>query len=135
MITSALVCLALNIYHEARGEPLAGQIAVTQVVFNRVESPHFPDTICDVVKQGHYNQQGNVIRNKCQFSWWCDGKSDVPKDTIRWEEALNLADTMLSSNHYDIVEGALYYHATHVKPYWADHFKKTVTIQNHIFYR
>lgn len=134
MIAASVMCLALNIYHEARGEPLVGQIAVAQVVLNRVESPQFPNTICDVVKDGHYNENVPVI-NKCQFSWWCDGKSDTPQDTVRWENSLHLAATLAEKPYLDVTEGALYYHATYVKPYWADHFKETVTINNHIFYR
>lgn len=134
MIAAGVMCLALNIYHEARGEPLAGQIAVAQVVINRVASPHFPDNVCDVVKEGQY-VNGHPVKNKCQFSWWCDGKSDKPKDTVRWGEALNLASAIAQTQHFDITEGALYYHATHVEPYWASHYKETVTINNHIFYR
>lgn len=134
MIETALICLAMNIYHEARGEPLAGRIAVAEVVFNRVVSPKFPNTICEVVKDGHY-YQGHPVRNKCQFSWWCDGKSDLPKDTVQWGEAINLARTMMDKTHVDITEGALYYHATRVSPYWSSHYDVTVTINNHIFYR
>jgi N-acetylmuramoyl-L-alanine amidase len=134
MITAGIMCLALNIYHEARSEPIAGQLAVTAVVINRVASPHFPDNICDVVKQGQY-RQGKPIRNKCQFSWWCDGKSDEPKDKIRWEEAVNLATTIAQKQIFDITEGALYYHASYVNPSWATHYKKVVQINNHIFYR
>jgi len=133
-IESALVCLALNIYHEARGEPLAGRIAVTEVVLNRTNSPKFPDTICEVVKEGYY-YQGHPIKNKCQFSWWCDGKSDKPTDKIQWAESINLAKAMLDKNHVDITEGSLYYHSTKVNPYWAKHYSKTVKINNHIFYR
>lgn len=134
IITAGVMCLALNIYHEARSEPLAGQIAVAEVVLNRVASPHFPDNVCDVVKQGEYVND-HPVRNRCQFSWWCDGKSDKPKDTVRWGEAINLAAAMSQNEFVDITEGALYYHATYVSPSWAKHYKKTVKIDNHIFYR
>jgi N-acetylmuramoyl-L-alanine amidase len=134
IIETALVCLALNIYHEARGEPLAGRSAVTEVVLNRASSAKFPDTICEVVKEGYY-YQGSPVRNKCQFSWWCDGKSDQPKDKIQWAEAVNLARTMLNKSHVDITEGSLYYHSTKVDPYWSKHYSRTVKINNHIFYR
>ncbi len=78
-ITEA-ICLATNIYHEARGESYAGKVAVANVTMNRVTSPKFPNTICDVVYQAQTkeNWKGNTVpkRNKCQFSWYCDGKSD-----------------------------------------------------------
>lgn len=133
MLDSALLCLAMNIYHEARGEPLAGRIAVAQVTINRAHSPQFPNTICQVVKQGKY-YDNHPIRHKCQFSWWCDGKSDVPLDNLEWEQAQNLAHTIILDNIPDITEGSLYYHSTSVSPYWADHYTQTVQIQNHIFY-
>jgi len=77
MIETALVCLALNIYHEARNQPTIGQVAVGQVVMNRVRDERFPDTVCGVVKQGQtYSWQPDLpIRNKCQFSWWCAGQT------------------------------------------------------------
>lgn len=134
MLTEAVMCLALNIYHEARGEPLAGQIAVAEVVLNRVESPKFPDTICEVVHQGEYYQTA-PIRNRCQFSWWCDGKSDIPKDTTAWQQISELANKLVSRNHIDITEGSLYYHTKEVNPYWSKAFEKTVIINSHIFYR
>ena len=71
-------CLALNIYHEARNQPTAGKLAVAQVTLNRVKHDRFPNTICGVVYQGYY-LNNNPIKHKCQFSWWCDGKSDKPK--------------------------------------------------------
>ena len=74
MLTS-LMCVAVAIYFEARGEPVEGQIAVAQVIRNRIEDPRYPDNACDVVKQGYY-WNGNPIRNMCQFSFYCDGKSD-----------------------------------------------------------
>jgi len=130
---TALICLALNMYHEARGEPLAGRIAVAQVVINRTHSPQFPNTICDVVKQAKtYNN--HPIRNQCQFSWYCDGKSDKPTDQTDWEKAVNLSTSILLDNIPDITEGALYYHATSVNPYWTNHYTPVVTINNHIFY-
>jgi N-acetylmuramoyl-L-alanine amidase len=134
MLEVGIMCLALNIYHEARGEPLVGQIAVAEVVLNRVESPRFPDTICGVVKEGEYVGQ-TPVKNRCQFSWWCDGKSDKPKDSLKWEQSVNLAYTMIEHPHVDITEGALFYHAVYVNPSWAKHYEKITTIDNHIFYR
>ena len=69
-----LECLALNAYFESRNQSVAGQIAVSQVVMNRVESPRFPNTICEVINQGptYVNWKGNEMpkRNQCHFSWW-----------------------------------------------------------------
>ena len=70
MIAAALVCLALNIYFEARNQPTSGQIAVAEVTLNRVASRNYPNTVCGVVKQSN--------KNGCAFSWYCDGKSDKP---------------------------------------------------------
>lgn len=84
--TGELRCLALNISFEARSEPDLGKIAVSHVVMTRVESKLFPDTICKVVKQG-----GETRRHRCQFSWWCDGRSDLPRDTTAWRQSRALA--------------------------------------------
>ena len=133
MLETALMCLAMNIYHEARGEPLVGRIAVAQVVVNRANSVQFPNTICEVVKQGkYYNNQ--PIKYKCQFSWWCDGKSDKVTDQQEWEKAVNLAQKVLLEDIPDVTENALYYHTIDVSPYWAPHYQKIATIENHIFY-
>lgn len=133
MFEAAIMCLALNIYHEARGEPLVGRIAVAQVVRNRVESPQFPDTVCGVVKQGKY-ANGVPVRHQCQFSWWCDGKSDKATDSTEWAKSLNIAESVILGHIPDITEGALYYHATSVQPYWAEHYSQIAQIDNHIFY-
>jgi len=90
MITESLVCIAVAVYFEARGEPTAGQAAVAHVVRNRIESPEYPDNACDVVKQGYY-WAGNPIRDMCQFSFWCDGKSDNPRNTQLFYNALYIA--------------------------------------------
>lgn len=133
MLETALMCLAMNIYHEARGEPLVGRIAVAQVVVNRANSVQFPNTICKVVKQGKY-YNNHPIKHKCQFSWWCDGKSDKVTDQQEWEKAVNLAQKVLLEDIPDVTENALYYHTIDVSPYWAPHYQKIATIENHIFY-
>ena len=69
-------CMALNVYYEARGSNLADRAAVADVVLNRVNDSRYPDTVCGVVKQGLQNADGSMRRNKCQFSWYCDGKAD-----------------------------------------------------------
>ena len=128
MLLEAVVCLALNIYHEARGEPLEGQVAVAYVVLNRKDRPTFPDTICGVVLQG------GEARHWCQFSWYCDGRSDRPLDRVAWERAKAVAMSVLLEED-DPTGGAVYYHTVDVRPTWASRFTVTATIGRHIFYR
>ena len=132
-----IFCLAQNIYFESANQPLAGKIAVAQVVQNRVVHPSYPDTICDVVydAQGLTYASGDPIRNKCQFSWYCDGKSDVPEDSVTWEIALMTAKAVHWGEYGDITEGSTHYHATRVHPYWADSLTEVVTVDQHIFYK
>lgn len=136
MLTTALVCLALNIYFEARDQPVLGQIAVAHVVINRVDSPLFPDDVCSVVKQGPTLWDGDFpVRNRCQFSWFCDGQSDKPKDVAVWQQAIEIADLMLREKLLDTSRGALFYHSIKVQPDWASRMKVTIKIGDHIFYR
>ena len=133
------VCLAQNIYFESANQPDAGRLAVAQVVLNRVYDDQFPNTICDVVYQSYTrkNWKGEMvpILHKCQFSWYCDGKSDVPTDSKTWSEALDLAENIISYIGFDVTSGALYYHTTGVDPYWNDYLTQTVIINDHIFYK
>lgn len=122
-------CLALNVYHEARSEPEQGQHAVAAVTLNRVASAAFPDSVCKVVKQG------GKKRNQCQFSWWCDRYPDEPKEAGAWSRALELARKALAGGLKDPTNGALYYHATRVKPRWARVFEHTGKIGQHLFYK
>ena len=132
-----LQCMALNIYHEARSDSTLGQEAVGMVTMNRVYSEKYPDTICDVVYQSHLNSRGNPIRNKCQFSWYCDGKSDVPRDKVKFEEAMTNAKWVMNNygSERDITGGAVMYHASYVNPYWSKAYTKTSRIESHIFYK
>lgn len=125
----SLRCLALNVYHEARSEKEAGQLAVAAVTLNRVRSESFPDSVCKVVKQGGQD------RNRCQFSWWCDGKSDRPKNADAWKEAKRISRLALLGLTDDPTDGALYYHATYTKPRWSRKFERTARIDHHVFYR
>ena len=125
-----LECLALNVYWEARSEPRIGQFAVAAVVLNRVADAEFPDTICDVVMQG-----GERGRNRCQFSWHCDGRSDEPRNAAAWEKALMVARLVLSGGHDDPSDGALWYHADHVQPDWSRKMAVIARIGHHLFYR
>lgn len=122
-------CLALNIYFEARSEPELGQRAVAHVVMNRVAHPGYPDTVCEVVQQG-----GEERLHRCQFSWWCDGQSDRPIDRKAWEQALRLAHEVYFGISEDSTDGALWYHATYVKPYWSEILLRGDKIGRHIFY-
>lgn len=132
-----LQCMALNIYHEARSDSPLGQEAVGMVTMNRVYSDKYPDTVCDVVYQAHLNSKGGPIRNKCQFSWYCDGKSDTPRDTVKFLEAKTHAKWVLDNygKERDITGGALMYHASYVNPYWSNAYTKTSRIESHIFYK
>ncbi len=122
-------CLALNIYFEARSEPEAGRLAVGHVVMNRVSSKRFPGTVCDVVRQG-----GELQRYRCQFSWWCDGRSDNPRDKREWLKSSEIALAVYWGRTEDPTAGALWYHADYVKPSWRTEFERGPKIGRHIFY-
>ena len=145
-------CLALNMYHEARGQGTAGLFAVSAVVLNRVNDKRFPNSVCEVIEQGpireswktrqhkdlpKYKRQYYPIKNKCQFSWYCDGKSDTPYNKKKYQELLDLSKAIMYNelSFVDITDGALFYHADYVTPGWAKTKQKTVEIQDHIFYR
>ena len=129
-------CLAENVYFEARGQGQAGWVAVAQVTLNRVQDTRFPNTICEVVKQGLTYESGHPIKNKCQFSWYCDGKADEPQNENSWTKSVDHAVTMYSGGEWrGLTEGSTHYHATYVSPSWAKEFTKIVQIGAHIFYR
>ena len=131
----AFFCLALNIYFEARNQSLEGQMAVTHVVLNRAADPKFPDEVCDVVYQSRTYESGFPKRHQCQFSWYCDGKSDEPKEQAAFEDAIRVVTYMAVSDVDDLTHGATHYHAISVSPAWAKEKTKTVQIGDHIFYR
>jgi len=129
-------CLAQNIYYEARGSNYADQIAVADVVINRVEDTRYPNTVCDVVRQGERHADGNMVRNRCQFSWYCDGKSDWPTDSDAWVNAQLIAYKMINERMgRGLTEGATHYHADYVSPKWANSLQLVGRIGVHIFYR
>ena len=149
---TAAQCLALNVYHEARDQGTAGLFGVTSVVLNRVNDSRFPNTICEVVYQGptkeswktkqHKNLSNDKriyypIRDKCQFSWYCDGKSDIPHNKEKYQEILDIIESILYNElpFVDITDGALFYHADYVNPSWAKTKQRTTEIDDHIFYR
>lgn len=120
VMTSAAMCLALNIYHEARGEPIYGQYAVAQVVLNRVQDDRWPDNVCDVIFQHK------------QFSW------TLQHYTLDEEKALDLAikvaQNVLSGHNESTVVCADHYHADYVRPSWARNMRIEAVIGHHIFY-
>jgi len=134
-----IYCMAQNIYFEAGNQPLAGKIAVAQVVINRTNHPNYPTTMCDVIYQAKWKENwlGNLvpIRHQCQFSWFCDGKSDDPVDSPTWMNSLKVAADVVQGKYGDITEGSTHYHSVYVNPYWADSLNETVIINEHIFYK
>ena len=122
-------CLATAIYFEARGEPVRGQVAVGQVILNRVRSPLFPQTICGVVYQGQMNPG-------CQFSFACDGKTDTPRNDAQWSQAQDIARQIMAGELWLPEVGySTYYHANYVSPYWTGSMSKIDKIGRHIFYK
>lgn len=119
-------CLALNIYHEARGESVAGMLAVAAVTVNRRADRAFPNRICEVVWQPG------------QFSWTRDGRSNVPTDRSAWRKALALARLALSApeeaRRRSRVSRSVYFHAAGVKPAWAEIFREVARVGRHVFY-
>jgi spore germination cell wall hydrolase CwlJ-like protein len=131
-----LECLATNVYHEARNEGITGQRAVAWATLNRVKSKRYPNTICEVVYQAELKENGIPYRNKCQFSWFCDGKSDEVTDQAAWNVAMQIAEEVTSAfgSETDPTNGAFMYHAHYVTPYWASSYDRQVRIDSHIFY-
>tara|TARA_Y100001951_G_scaffold30231_1_gene23678 strand:+ start:249 stop:878 length:630 start_codon:yes stop_codon:yes gene_type:complete len=134
-------CLAKNIFFEAAVESTAGKVAVAYVTLNRVESNKYPNTICDVVYQGSHFSNGHPKRDMCQFSWYCDGKGDIPRPGPLWNESQRVAKEMIrrhiSAQLLDITDGSTHYHANWMVsfPRWSEKRKKMVSIDQHIFYR
>ena len=133
-MSMTLACLALAVYFEARGEPLAGQVAVANTIINRVDDDRHPDNVCDVVKEGPKHPSGHPRRHRCQFSFWCDGKPERITDKDAWETAEQVARHVLS-NSLDISQGATFYHADHVSPQWRYTMRVTTKIGRHVFYQ
>ena len=129
--------LTKNVYFEARNQGIAGQLAVAMVTINRVLDPRFPNTIEEVVTQAYTYRNGFPIRHKCQFSWYCDGKSDKIRDWESYNDIRRLVVTYLQNRDiiFDVTEGAVFYHADYVNPSWAKVKEKTIEIEDHIFYR
>mgnify|MGYP000866435691 CR=1 FL=1 len=123
-VRSDLQCLAMNIYHEARGEPEEGQIGVAYVTLNRMNHWNWPDNICEVVWQPH------------QFSWTTDNIDNTPRDTERYEAAMAVAREVYLNREEDPTNGAVFYHANWVNPSWANYssVNESWRLGVHIFY-
>ncbi|MEM9177781.1 MAG: cell wall hydrolase [Myxococcota bacterium] len=121
-------CLALAMYFEARAEGREGMRAVGHVILNRRDDARFPGSVCGVVQQGGEGRG-------CQFSWYCDGRSDVPTHRRAWRAAGALAYQLLADRLEDTTGGALFYHATWIDVPWKRPREKTRVIGNHAFYR
>jgi|GEM_PF-474723 len=117
-------CLASAVYFESRGEPLAGQLAVAEVILNRVKSGRFRATICDVVKQ------------PSQFSFVRRGAiPEAPRHSAAWSRAVAIAHIALNDLHDVTGDNSLFFHATYVNPAWGRPARRIARIGNHIFYR
>lgn len=149
---SSLECLAKNIYFEAKSESFAGQAAVALVVLNRVMDKRYPNNICDVIYEGptYESWKTSTIpglpeharvyyprRDRCQFSWYCDGKADKVKEESAYQKAHKVAWLVLYGHIFDFTQGATHYHAVYVNPKWMKqkNMIKIIRIDNHIFYR
>ena len=145
-----VICLAENIYFEARNQGTSGWMAVANVTINRRNDSRFPNTICDVVYESQMEESWktrnldipdnlrkyNPVKNRCQFSWYCDGIPDEIYQKQLYREILAFSEAMLAKeNILDITDGATHYHADYVLPSWARTKKKTTEIGDHIFYR
>lgn len=124
-----IICLAANIYHESRGEPILGQYYVAFVTMNRVKSEHYPDTIC------------GVVTDRKQFSWYGRVKKIFPEDPLNdkaWKQSIMIAKQFVldpDSVAKDPTEGSLWYHAVYVDPYWNDNLILVASVGKHLFYK
>jgi len=128
-------CLVEALYHEARSESFIGMLSVANVILTRKESSNFPDTICKVVHQGKY-WKGNPVRDKCHFSYWCDGRPERFTDMTGLIKSINVAEMSLKGIQTKQTVGATHYHASYVTPGWASdpNFKSLGQIGTHVFY-
>lgn len=122
-------CLAEAVYYEARSESTAGQMAVAEVVLNRVADSRYPNTVCDVVYQGHYRSTG------CQFTFTCDGSKRRAPRGRSWDRSRAVALHVSLGLARERTGNATHYHTYYVDPYWSAGLVETRTIGSHIFYR
>lgn len=131
---SERLCLAQAIYHEARGESADGQMAVANVIINRAFSKKYPSTICGVVFQN-----ADKGRYKCQFTFACDGRSDMGTERTAWNRSVKMAEDAFAEFQRGqrpgvVPNGVLFYHTTAVAPKWSHTFRRVAAIGSHVFY-
>lgn len=131
-----MTCLAKNIYFEARNQSRHGKIAVGLVTLNRVADKRWPSTVCGVVYQAK-KLNGKIIRNKCQFSWYCDGLADDIRDWSAYHDSVAHAKEAIKyyNHNLDFTYSSTHYHTTNVNPWWNIHYKYVTTIDDHKFYK
>ena len=122
-------CLSQAIYYEARGESQRGQVAVAEVVMNRVRSPYYPNSICGVVYQGSHRSTG------CQFTFTCDGSLNHRPRGRAWDRAQRVASAVMLGYTRPITQGATHYHTHAVNPVWNSGLVETTNVGDHVFYR
>lgn len=124
-------CMAEALYYEARGEGALGQAAIAEVIYDRMRSGEYPNSICGVVYEGAQE------RHACQFSFVCNGEMERPKNPHEWARARSLAAKIMTGviRVGDITDGATSYHSVDVDPVWSETMERTVQIGNHVFYR
>ena len=122
-------CLAEALYFEARGEPIKGQLAVGEVILNRVEDTRYPSSICKVINQG------TGRRFACQFTYTCDGKLETVHERKPYEMALKIAKILMTTHDGKLTRGSTHYHSNYVKPKWSKKFERVAKFGRHIFYR
>src|SRR5262245_28051614 len=128
----SLLCLARNIYFESRGEPEAGQYAVAEVTMNRKASGRYPRTVCEVVYQKNWDPlRGRYVG---AFSWTEFDTLPAPQGE-QWLQAWEIAEAVYHGREPPVLEGAMFFHATYIKPDWAKTKKPLARIGGHIFYK
>ncbi|MDB6048825.1 MAG: sleB [Pseudomonas sp.] len=127
-VDDAITCLSRTIYWEAKGGTTADMEDVANVILNRIGHEGFPGTICEVVKQG-------AEKKACQFSWWCDGRSDQVQEDDRYTIAKDIARKALNQQIKDRTGGAMYFHDKKVNPSWAKEYIKTTETDTFLFYK
>lgn len=127
-----LRCLALNVYHEARGEPEDGQYAVAEVTMNRLASSRYPDSVCAVVQEKRWD----AIRRRYVSAFsWTEFYSVPEPEGEAWALAQKVAEDVYYRRTHPRVEGATFYHASYIRPSWARTQTRVARIGRHIFYR
>ncbi len=128
-------CLVEAIYFEARSESLSGMLAVGNVILNRVRQPRYPDTICGVVHDGQY-WEGNPVKFRCAFSYWCDGKPERYNNIKALSDVQKVVMMLMQGVVIEGFDMATHYHANYVEPYWAysEDFVYLGRIGKHLFY-